>query len=59
MGAILFLKDWRRNYMAPVLLFALLPSMLFDHWLWSLHFGLLFLAVIAGLVVGFFREERI
>jgi O-antigen ligase len=34
-----------------VSLFALLPSFFLDHWLWSSHFGLLLLFLLAGLMV--------
>ncbi|EKD46648.1 MAG: hypothetical protein ACD_67C00132G0003 [uncultured bacterium] len=49
----------RINLLMLVLLISLLPMMLFDHWLWSLHFGVLFFAIILGITVGFSEKEKV
>ncbi len=40
----------RKDYSGLSILFGLLILMMFEHWLWSLHFGILFLWLILGLV---------
>ncbi len=37
------------NLQSPILI-VLLPSLLFDHWLWTSHFGLVFLFLLFGLM---------
>jgi O-antigen ligase len=55
---ILFWKYGRKHELAGALLFALLPMLLLDHWLWSFHYGLLFFALVISLVVGFSEKKR-
>ena len=55
----LFWSYGRKNELAGALLFALLPMLLLDHWLWSLHFGLLFFALVIALATGFSGRERV
>lgn len=48
------LQNIKTNAYAPLafaLLFLPFTIMFFDHWLWSLHFGILFLWMIIGLVI--------
>ncbi|EKE19432.1 MAG: hypothetical protein ACD_9C00020G0003 [uncultured bacterium] len=49
---------WRqRNFYMGFLLISLIPAMMFDHWIWSLHFGLVFFAVVTAIAVGFYKKE--
>ncbi len=41
----------RGNFLNLALLTSLLVLMMFDHWWWSLHFGILFWALIFGLIM--------
>lgn len=45
------------NVLGIALLASLAPTLLLDHWLWSLHFGVLFLGLIIGLI-SYFTEDR-
>lgn len=45
----IILRAYKRSPLGFCLLFALLPAMFLDHWLWSLHFGLLIIGLIAGI----------
>jgi len=45
----MIMRALRNSPLGFCLLLALLPAMFLDHWLWSLHFGIIF----AGLIVGF------
>jgi O-antigen ligase len=38
-----------KNVIFGIALLALVPSLFFDHWLWTSHFGLLFLFLLLGL----------
>lgn len=57
--AVLFWKYGRKNILSGSLLIAILPMFWLDHWLWSLHFGLLFFALIIALTAGFSGRERV
>lgn len=48
-------RAFRNNPIGFCLLLTLLPAMFLDHWLWSLHFGLLFF----GLIIGFTLNKRL
>lgn len=52
------LKIVRDNSLPLALLGALLAMMMFDHWLWSLHFGVLFFWLVAGLAFKLIFEEK-
>ncbi|QQR77196.1 MAG: O-antigen ligase family protein [Candidatus Moraniibacteriota bacterium] len=44
-----FARAWKqRNVLSLSILFALVPMLLIDHWLWSGHFGALFLGFLLG-----------
>lgn len=55
----MFWQYGKRNYMSMTLLVSLLPGLFLDHWLWSLHFGVLFFAMIAAFIVGFSGKEKV
>lgn len=57
-GLILW-RYGKRNYLSLALLIALLPAMFLDHWFWSLHFGVLFFAIVISLAVGFSEKEKV
>ncbi len=57
--ASLFWKLGRKNELSGALLVALLPTLLLDHWLWSFHFGLIFLALVIALAAGFSGEKKV
>lgn len=40
---------YKRSYFALFLIFSLLLLFIFDHWMWSLHFGIIFLFFVLGL----------
>jgi len=45
-----FIRVWeKRSICAGVIFFALLPLLALDHWLWSGHFGAVFLGLLFGL----------
>ena len=45
-------RFWKEeDYISLPLLLALVIIMMFDHWLWSLHFGVLWFWLILGLIV--------
>ena len=49
--AALWLYAWRsRNILGLTLWASLIPALLFDHWLWDLHFGVLLIGFAVGLV---------
>jgi len=39
------------NFIFLSVFISFLPALLFDHWLWTTHFGLLFFWLIAGLII--------
>lgn len=44
-----FVSAWkRRNALSMVIFCTLLPMLLLDHWLWSGHFGMMFLGLLLG-----------
>ncbi len=46
-----FVQAWRaRNSLAGAILCALLPILFLDHWLWSGHFGMVFLGFVLGVI---------
>lgn len=46
-----FARAWReKNVFAGMILCALLPPLFLDHWLWSGHFGVLFLGFLFGII---------
>ena len=45
--------DWQA---LPVLL-ALIVIMLVDHWLWSLHFGVLFFWLVLGMIIKLQKDK--
>ncbi len=49
MFPILQLKILHQNSEILIALLALVPSLFLDHWLWSSHFGILFLFLLLGL----------
>jgi O-antigen ligase len=50
-----FVKFWKnKKYEEFILFFTLIILMQFDHWLWSLHFGVIFFWFISGIAL---REE--
>lgn len=48
----IIVRAYKNSPLSFCLLLAFLPAMFFDHWLWSLHFGLLFLGLINGLILN-------
>jgi len=44
------------NNKAAVILVALVVIMSFDHWLWSLHFGVLFFWLVLGIIIK--KEDK-
>lgn len=48
----MILRAYKRNPLGFCLLLVLLPVMLLDHWLWSLHFGLLLIGLIVGIALN-------
>lgn len=69
LGALLFvfflvillwtkLSDFKNNGLSIALLFAFLVIMLVDHWLWSLHFGILFFWLVLGLSTWEFNDKK-
>lgn len=51
-AVFLGMMAWKMNLFFLALLAVLLPSFLLDHWLWSLHFGVLFSGFLAGCVLN-------
>lgn len=50
--ASVFVQAWRaRNSLAGAVLCSLLPIFFLDHWLWTSHFGVLFLGFLLGIIV--------
>lgn len=47
---LFFLNLKNQNYINFTILFGIAILMLFDHWLWSLHFGFLFFWFVIGIV---------
>lgn len=47
----IIIRAYKNSPLGFCLLLALLPAMLLDHWLWSLHFGLIFLGFILGILL--------
>ncbi|HEX8974767.1 MAG TPA: O-antigen ligase family protein [Patescibacteria group bacterium] len=45
------LKAWKGNGFGAAMLAVLLPAAFFDHWLWDLHFGVLLLGLIVGIIL--------
>jgi len=54
LGYLGWLGFKNKPYMSLPILSALVIIMLVDHWLWSLHFGVLFFWLVAGLII---KEE--
>lgn len=54
-----FWRYGRKNYLSLALLVALFPALLFDHWLWSLHFGVFLFAVVIGLIISLSEKEKV
>jgi O-antigen ligase len=52
------LKIIRANSLPLALLGALIIIMAFDHWLWSLHFGILFYWLVLGLVFKMILDNK-
>lgn len=49
--------SWSQKGLGIALAFALLMIALFDHWLWSLHFGILLTASLFALLILHYHEE--
>jgi len=49
---------WQKTQFGVELIVATLPAMIVDHWLWSLHFGLLLIGFIVGLTIKFSNYEN-
>jgi O-antigen ligase len=50
----LFIKFFRsQNYLALSIIIFLIIVMMFDHWLWSLHFGVIFWWMVLGICLNF------
>jgi len=52
------LKIYKNCSLSLALLGALLVIMIFDHWLWSLHFGILFSWLVLGLTFKLILENK-
>jgi len=50
-------KEYRDSRNGIIILIALIVIMSFDHWLWSLHFGVLFFWLVLGLAASRERDE--
>ena len=50
---ILFIAAWQQGVIELGLIMVFVPSLMLDHWLWSLHFGLL----MTGFIVGFLLNK--
>ena len=64
-GALLFVtlvgllayKAWQQSVFALGLIVVFLPALMLDHWLWSLHFGVILLGFVVGFVYNGFDKK--
>lgn len=54
---MLSVYTWRKGAFQFAIFISVLPSMMVDHWLWSLHFGVLFLGFILGITLKYKRNK--
>jgi len=52
------MKNSRNNGLSVALIFALLIMAMVDHWLWSLHFGILFFWLVLGMATWEFNDQK-
>ena len=54
-----FARAWReKNIFAGMILCALFPLLFLDHWLWSGHFGMVFLGFLFGIIAISFSISK-
>ena len=49
---------WQKSEFGLGLIMVLLPTLAVDHWLWSLHLGLILCGFIVGLILNFSKYEN-
>jgi O-antigen ligase len=56
---VLFWKHARNNYVTVAIFVSLVPILMLDHWLWSLHFGLMMFVLTTALIAGISKSEQV